>query len=281
MAIVSIPLRASLKEFVREARIQRAVASAAKVYQQPGRSFVVRREVNIGTTQTSVILDLATTSWYSDSVRIEFEQKATENAGEPVVLTLEQLPATSGDLSQLANLIGSTQDARPMSAHHQPGVAAGIHDLQTEIAGAVSAVPLPDSFTVLGSDITIGDSTTSPTVNLTYMSPAPLSNQARQIIEHHLANELGLPGVKIIDHPVIDVPRLVNSASSPVVDSLAGLLGWYPQLSIEMTPAFRTPGALTAALNARLPRVILRPAADTLSSQYRKSRAITLRLILR
>ncbi len=255
VALVAIPLRASLQEIAREARIQRAVDAASKMFSKPGKSFIVSREVDIGPEQTSVVLNLATTGWFSDSTRADFERLASSGAGEPVILTLEQLPASTGSLSQLATLIGGqTRRAQPLIAATKLNVSARLKALRGETAEAVKGVAFPDSVTVLESDLSIGDSIRGPIVQLTYLAPAELSGQVQQIVARQLAAKLSIPRLRLFVQRLTLDRFSVTSPADPAIDSVARVLKKYPNLMVDILAGSRAPKGLADSIVKRLPR---------------------------
>ncbi len=255
VALVAIPLRASLQEIARETRIQRAVDAATKMFSKPGKSFIVSREVDIGPEQTNVVLNLATTAWFTDSARNDFERIASSGAGEPVTLTLEQLPASSGSLSQLATLIGGQQRrTQAIRSAPNPNVSERLKALRDETAGAIKGVSLPDSVTVLESDLSIGDSIRGPSIQLTYASPADLSNQVQQVIARQLAVKLNIPRLRLSVQRISFDRRSVKSPADPVIDSVGRLLEKYPSLRVDILAGDRAPKGLADSLVKRLPR---------------------------
>ena len=167
VAIVAVPLsaiasadRAGIARPLRDRRKrQRCSPSPRSIVRDQSRHRDRRR-------QTRVILNVATTGWFGDSARREFEHRASAAAGEPVNLMLEQLPASSGDVSQLAKLVSAPRQAAPAIAApvSAPTNETRVTALRAELTDAVDALALPESLTIAGSSLVLGDSGGPPVV---------------------------------------------------------------------------------------------------------------------
>lgn len=222
VALVVIPLSESLKQITREARVQRAVREAAKLFSAPGRAFIVSRDVTLGQSRTRVILNVATTRWFDDSTRRTFEQRASADAGEPVDLVLEQLPASSRDLGHLATMIASRDPAAaPAAATATPTPGASIAATQAAVARAMRTLALPDSITTLGFSFSVRDASDTLHIQLRYLSPDSLTTQARDIVRRQLASALQLPALDLETEQLSMAPRFVSAQTVATLDTLA------------------------------------------------------------
>ncbi len=276
VALVAIPLSSSLKVIARETRIKRAVNSAAAQFSQPGRSFIISRNVNVLPSRASVVLNVATTRWFADSARTAFEQRASEEAGEHVTLVLEQIPASSGDLTQLAQLVTPTEKSG-VTGMASVSPARQINALREQASGVMQSVSLPDSVRIVGFDFTIAGSSETPVLNFAYLSGDSLTDQARQMILKEIQSSLGLEAVDLRPAHVAAAERIVTGTTGPAVDSIVELLNRYPSLQPELISGPRTPAALATGLRSLLPRV--RDVEDTLNIlNGRRAAAIRLRI---
>ena len=267
VAVVAIPLSASLREIARESRIHAAVDRATRIFTSPGKSFIVSRDVELDQDQTRVVLNVATTGWFSDSVRHEFERRVSADAGEPVSLVLEQLPASSGDLSQLASLIGVPHppNASPASQVASASATTGsrVAALSAAIAGAVHAAILPDSVAVVAAALFVGDSATAPVLHVAYAAPDTLSRQAARIVERQLAGALGLADLRVESIRVAVEPRPLGTLTPAALDSIGRLVRRYPRLSVELRAGDRRSRARADSIAARLARAGVRASGIT------------------
>jgi uncharacterized hydrophobic protein (TIGR00271 family) len=102
---LAIPLTAALREVVREARVRGAVADAVQLLEADGATSILWRQVELGLDSSTARVRVATTVGVDRDAREAFRRRATELAGEPVHLRLEQLPAAAGDGSALQALL--------------------------------------------------------------------------------------------------------------------------------------------------------------------------------
>jgi len=236
VALVGIPLRESLKQIARETRVRRAIDDAARIFETEGESFVVARNVDLGHATTRVVLNVATTDWFSDSVQHLFERRASTAAGEPVSLVLNQVPSSSGDLSHLADLLSVARPAAttaPSTPEQSPGDR--LSALRSAVADAIGRLTLPDSVAVIGFDLVVGDSSVGNAIRLVYGAPQPLSSQAAQMLEGQLAHTLGLPRLTVQQELISTAPVTLRPGDVSRLDSLAALIRRYPRLHLELT----------------------------------------------
>jgi uncharacterized hydrophobic protein (TIGR00271 family) len=261
VALVAIPLRESLREIARESRVKQAISDATQMFTRPGHSFVVSHDVELGDGQTHVVLNVATTGWFGDSVRREFQRRASAAAREPVTLTLEQLPASSTDVSQLAALLSAPQPAPARVVAPAPAARARIDALRAQVNEIIGSLTLPDSFDVAGSELTLGDSVRGTALHIAYVAPESLSTQAQQMLAGQIAGALAVPTLHVTTELVSSRIRPVSSLRAPAVDSAVTLLRRYPGLRVEVLTDSATPRSRADSLAARLASV--RAPADS------------------
>ena len=280
VGLVAIPLRASLREMARESRVKHAVDDATALFTRPGHSFVVSHDVELGDKQTHVVLNVATTGWFGDSVRREFQRRASAAAGEPVTLTLEQLPASSTDVSQLASLLSAPQPAMAPVVAPPPAARTRIDALRAQVDEAIGAITLPDSFVVAGSELTVSDSARATSLRIAYVAPESLSTQAQQMLVGQLAGALAVPDLSVVTELVPSRIRPVASPHAPVVDTAIALLQRYPALGVDVLADSLTPRARVDSLVARLVGARTTPGAviDSVRLGGYAGRGLALRL---
>lgn len=241
VALVAVPLSASLRQIAHEARVQHAVEVAAKRFSSPGRSFVVSRDVAIGTDGARVTLNVATTSWIADSARTSFEREASRLSGEPVTLLLEQLPASTGDIRNFATLVPTnvptnslTQESSPAS---KPDALPSIAAARSDVGLAMKSVVLPDSVALLGYDFKVTDAATTSGARLrvVYLAPDTLATQASQLIARQIQSTLSMPDLAISETVLSSGQRSIDRASPLHADSVASLLSRYHSLGASVS----------------------------------------------
>ena len=238
VALVGIPLRESLRQIARETRVRRAIDDATRLFETPGRSFVISKEVDLGSEGSRVVLNVATTGWFSDSLQHLFERRASGAAGEPISLVLDQLPASSGgDLSTLADLLSVAKPAVATSAAPipPPTPATRIAALRATVGEAMAQVTVPDSVSIIDYTFLIGDSTSGNAVRMLYTAPRPLAPQVAQMIERQLARSLGLSRLAMQPEMLSTRPVAVRPRDVPLIDSLATLARRHARLYLQLT----------------------------------------------
>jgi uncharacterized hydrophobic protein (TIGR00271 family) len=255
-AVVAIPLRASLQQIARETRVQRAVEASMRMFNNPGHSFIISRDVELGQKATHVVLNVATTEWFADSTRREFERHASANAGEPVSLELDQLPASGGDLSNFATLLSVAKPSVPnvAAAAPPPTVGARASLLRGQVADAIRALTFPDSVLLLDFELGIRDSIIGDVVRLSYLAPEALSAQAVQILHKQLAGALSLPRLTIDPTMISPAPRIVHVADTAALDYIATVLSRHPQVGVEVIAGRGARQADVDSITSRLRR---------------------------
>jgi uncharacterized hydrophobic protein (TIGR00271 family) len=229
VALVAIPLSASLRQITREARVHRAVEQASKLFSMAGHSFIVSRNITLGRDRTQVILNVATTRWFDDSARRVFEQRAALIAKEPVDLVLEQLPASSQDLGHLATMI-ERRDPAPerrvtrSGAAMTPSPGSHLAELRTSIDKALRLLAWPDSMRMVDFSVRMSGDTAAPQVVVRYVSRDTLTTQSAQMMQHQLANALQLSSVVFDAMAIATGVRDVRTPDDPVIDTLLSIL---------------------------------------------------------
>ncbi|MEO9226671.1 MAG: DUF389 domain-containing protein, partial [Gemmatimonadaceae bacterium] len=199
VALVAVPLTVSLRGFAREARVQHAVEVAEKQFSQPGRTFVVSRDVTMGSDAARVTLNVATTTWIADSARTFFERNASRIAGEPVTLLLQQLPASSGDIENFGTVISTNSVTRSATSTSRAGAPVSIAAASSNVDLAMNTVALPDSVTLLGYDfkITHAGGTGNARLDAVYLAPDTFATQTSQLIAKQIRDALSVPSLEV------------------------------------------------------------------------------------
>jgi uncharacterized hydrophobic protein (TIGR00271 family) len=225
-AAVAVPLTSSLREVVRETRVERAAALAAESLTADGRASVLSRDVSLGDEGARVRLRLATTAWVGDEEREEVERAASAAAREPVTLALEQLIASDGDLDAFAELLPSTSAAVPASPEPEPAPGAVFGQLDGRVRDALSGLALPEGVRVVGAEVAVGAG--PPRVRLAYGAARPLSPDAEEVVARQAAARLGLAPAAVALEPIaLSRPLPADSLAAAAIVSA---LGRFPTL---------------------------------------------------
>jgi uncharacterized hydrophobic protein (TIGR00271 family) len=197
--LLAFPLSESLAQITRETRIERSVRIAEReVFDEPGRASVLGRRVVIGSGQTQVYLRVATTEWFGSEEREEFERMASARAGEPVRLSLEQLPARGEDVGQLADLLprqnpGSMREAPSPEPARLADLLASAREQLDE---AMQTLALPAAVEILEMELALNRAERA-VVRITYTAPRPLEAQAEEMLLLQLRRAADLPDMRL------------------------------------------------------------------------------------
>lgn len=265
--LVAFPLRVSLQQIVREARIERAVATAEHLFNDPGRSSILSRQLVLDPT-AKVFLRVATVQWYGDDARREFERIATDAAGETVDVVLEQLPAAGDDLERLSEMLNGAArrtvgaagalDGREIA--RQPDVTDMLRFLRSRVASALASLTLPDSAYVLDATLAMGTSD-SLRVIIDYLAPRPFSRDAAFIVARQFSASFPDQPVRAALRYVGDVERGFTLAgpSDAQLQAVADVLRRAPALHVTLRAGPDVQRALADTTLQRLARLAAAP----------------------
>ena len=233
MAAVSVPLTSSLQEFVREARVSRAVSEAVARLEGDGRAFVIDQDVAYGDGASSVRLRVASESWIDEVEEEAFVDRVSAQAGEPVSLSLEQVLASSGDLEAFASALPRRPPVRAQPPPPDPAtVPVTLATVRGRLSDVLAGLALPDSVAVLGGSVEVEVGGSRPVVRVVYAAPRRLAPQTESVIGRQAARALDLPDAAARVVPVVLGARaLPDSASAP---GLAALLARQPRLAVTL-----------------------------------------------
>ncbi|MEP7065598.1 MAG: TIGR00341 family protein [Gemmatimonadota bacterium] len=257
VALVAIPLSASLGQITREARVHRAVDAASKLFGTAGHSFIVSRDVTLGRDRTQVILNVATTRWFDDSTRRIFEQRASADAHEPVDLVLAQLPASSQDLGHLATMI-ETHDPARVSVAARPDSAARadpgmqLTALRASVEKALGVLAWPDSMRMVNFTLSLNGDSAAPSIVVRYVSKDTLTWQSEQIMQHELANVLRFPTVAFDAVAIATGMRTIHGVNDAVLDTLVTVMRAVPSAHLILSAGSLVPGTRVDSLLRRI-----------------------------
>jgi uncharacterized hydrophobic protein (TIGR00271 family) len=249
VVVMAVPLSQTLGQLAREARVRAAVESVASMFEVSGRSSIINRHLLFGDRRTEVYLRVATREWFGDRERGEFERLASTRAGETVALVLEQLPATVGDVADLASLLPRSRDVpaeEPRPAQWK--VSELLASARARLEPAVRDLPLPDGVSVVGTEV-VGEETGPGTVRVAYAAAAALPPEAVQVLERQLAATLGEPAlrVELVHVPMPPLPIEAAATDSAALAEMASLARRFPRLRVELV---RPPEADSAAVRS-------------------------------
>ena len=244
-AALAIPLTSTLRQMGREVRVRQAVTDAESLLRDPGRTSVLGSTLTFGDDATRVNLRIATAVWVDEAKRQEFERQASEAAGEPVRLVLEQLPATAGGVEDLAGILpGRSPSAGPRAMEPLVDLLERSRSLITR---SVAELPMPDGARPAGAGLLFhtGD---EATLEVAYLATEPLDRQAVSILARSLRSSLGAPELDVtFTHLGVGALRLDPAGDATAVDSIRSLLRRYRGLRLELLAGTTVDSAAVAA----------------------------------
>lgn len=234
VAALAIPLTVTLFELARETRVEGAVNATAEMFDIPGRSSILSREVVLGDESSRVFIRVATTEWFGDEARETFERTASAQAKEPVNLVLEQLPTSAGDLEQLAELLPDQNglDGTSQSSSSLPTLLAPAWE---QIRRAVAALPMPEGARIVGADLQLSHPRHTQ-LRVGYVAERPLSADMQEVLAHQLTDGIAAPDltVEFVYVPTDTQPLNGAAADSTRLQEIASFLERYEGLRAEL-----------------------------------------------
>jgi uncharacterized hydrophobic protein (TIGR00271 family) len=230
IAAVAIPLTSSLRQVLRETRVQNALEEAAAEIQGDGAASVLSRSVSIGEAASRVHFRVATTEWIPEQDRIEIERAASAAAGEPITLVMEQLISSDSDLNSLEDILPPGLTPSP-GAPSEASPTATLDRLQTQITGALSRIAFPDGVRPVGAEVAV--SGRSVRVLVAYAAPERLPAAAETMIARQTATALGIDP-DAVSTEVVRTRPVPLPADSAATATLTDLLTRFPTLRLTI-----------------------------------------------
>ena len=235
---LGFPLSETLAQIARETRVQRAVGETAEsLFGVEDRAFILSRQVVYGSERTQVYLRVATTKWFGAEAREEFERRASALAGEPVRLSLEQIPARGEDLDQLAALLPgqAPQPVQPPPPPAPSSLGELLAAARDRLQRATAVLALPGDTEIIGVQIAT-TATGGATLQVAYAAPEPLPAPAQEMVRAQLVRALDLPEMDLQMSYVSTAPRTLagTPADTVVLRNVAGHLGLQERLVAEL-----------------------------------------------
>jgi uncharacterized hydrophobic protein (TIGR00271 family) len=245
---LGLPLSRTLAQIARETRIERAVADAERaLFDIPGRASILGRQIVFGGDQIHVYVRVATTEWFGPPVREEFERRASMQVGEPVRISLEQLPARGEDIDQLRNLFPGPESRAAAAAALPPALEELLVSARARLAQAVEDLVLPGGVTFLRTEIATTD-VGDVGVRADYAAAEPLAEQAEEMLRLQLQRGLRMSEFDLaFRHVPLETRTIGLGPEDPVLLDVIELLRSYPALHVDILApeADETTGART------------------------------------
>jgi hypothetical protein len=259
---LAIPLTAALKEVIREARVRGAVAEAATLLEAEGTS-ILGRQVELGSDSATARIRVATSMGVTGDAREAFRRRATELAGEPVYLRLEQLPLP-GDASALQALLRGGSDRSDAAEASWPETVARARE---SLENATWSLPFPDSSEAVGVALHMqGGDVAADSVEIAYLAPRPLETQTSDVLGEALRRAVGHPELRTSFHLAGQPVMVPASADTTALGPLLIVLRRYPRLRVRIrsgdADSLMTLALLTALRSAGVDSVDIETRTD-------------------
>ncbi len=224
VAAVSGPLTSTLRQVLREVRVQSAADGAAQAVADAG-GFVLGRSVDIRDRTTDVRLRVATETWIPDGVRAGIEAAAQAQAGERLSLAVEQVLVSENEAGALRD--AGTARAAIEPAPPVPTMPDVVAALDARLSGTLQSVVVPDSVAVVGATFAVGSG--QPRVRVAYRAVQRLPAPAEAMIARQVARGIGVPPAAVQAVAMTRVPLPTDSAG---VAALAARVAPFPRLRL-------------------------------------------------
>jgi hypothetical protein len=234
--VMAVPLSQTLGQLTRETRVRAAVETTAEMFNRPGRSSILNRQLLFGDRRTDVYLRVATAEWIDEEVREEFEHVASQLAGESVTLILEQLPATGGEIAELSALLPLEQRVPPDGSPAEPQhVSDLLATARARLQPVLQSLPLPDGVVIVEASL-IATETGRATFEVAYLAPLPLASDAREILGRHLLRAADDPALaaNLVHLASPSWPLYPLAPDTVRLAEIASLVQRYPRLRLGL-----------------------------------------------
>lgn len=235
-ALVAVPLSVTLREVIRETRVQSAVSAIVSEVEAGG-LYVLSQNVTYGADRATVGLRVAAERPVRDGVEAALSESASRSAGEPVAVRLER--------------VLTAPDGRPLAASPPPRQTDEVEPttIDARLAAALGALAMPDSARAVAIAAGVGG---PPPLRVAYVAPRRLPPEAEVILGRQAALSAGLPavGARAVRVPVGRRVLPADSAAAvTVLRSLAAPLATFDALRLQVA-------APDSAAAARVRRIL-------------------------
>jgi uncharacterized hydrophobic protein (TIGR00271 family) len=278
VALLAVPLTAALKEVVRESRVRGAVSDALALLETDGATSILWHDVELGADSALARVRVATSVGVGGEAREAFRRRASELAGEPIRLRLEQLPAAAGDASSLRALLRGGQRQRAEADVAWPET---LGRARTLLEQAAWSLPWPAGVHAVGVSLRLDNSLAagSDSVEVVYLGAVPLQAQTLDVLANVLRRSVGHAELRVTfaraGPAVVELERPNNAPvsradmaqvleSDAALDTVLRVLRRYPGLRPQITSA---PG--DSVMRAALLEAIRSTGVDSVLVRHR------------
>jgi uncharacterized hydrophobic protein (TIGR00271 family) len=248
VVLLAIPLSAAFREVIRETRVQSAVDAATALLEAGGATFIVSRQIELGPDSAIARIRVATGEGVSAGARDAFRRRATELAGEPVALRLEQVPS-SADASALQALLRGGADRR--RGDDDPAWPETVARAREALERAAWSLPFPDGARAIGVTLRVEGgraSSTADSAEVRYLAPAPLEPQAADVLGRSLRRAVGHPELRTAFLHAGPAATVLPAGDTAGIGAVVALLLRYPELRLTVRSAAADSAARDATI---------------------------------
>ncbi|MBN1446576.1 MAG: cation:proton antiporter [Bacteroidetes bacterium] len=239
LLLILIPLQSALNQLTVELRARQAITKVAELFDIKHRSTILNSSSSIGEDQIEVKLQVATNSFFTSEDIRRFEERVRDRTGIPTRLNLVQTLSDIGEGSTVRGLL--TPDLPGIAPIGPRTFAAAIGDLRFQAQSILRSLPLSRRIDIVSMNAELTLDTLSPALNFVYLSDAPLTEDAQDILSTLIAGRISMPGSSI-QFSWIDRERSFAAGGSPTfgpteivrLNNLQSQLAKFPQLSLDV-----------------------------------------------
>ncbi|HUG40513.1 MAG TPA: hypothetical protein VMM12_08515, partial [Longimicrobiales bacterium] len=222
---------------------------AVALLEDEGTTSVLWQQVELGRASTTARVRVATTVGVSGDAREAFRLRASELAGEPVLLQLQQLPAAAGDASALQALLRGGGDRRGVGETWPETVDRARATLEQ----AAWSLPFPEGVEAVGVALLLGggdDGVVADSAEVAYLAAEPLEPQTAEVLGGFLRRMVGHPALRTSFYRAGPAVLALEPEDTAALGALVAMLRRYPGLRVGVRSAATDTAAASALLNA-------------------------------
>jgi uncharacterized hydrophobic protein (TIGR00271 family) len=247
---LAIPLSAAFSEVVREARVQGAVETATTLLEDDGTTSVVWRQIEMFQDSAVARVRVATAQGVSAEAREAFRRRATELAGEPVALRLEQLPAPADASALQALLRGGGDRGR---RDDEPAWPETVARAREALARAAWNLPFPEGAEAIAVTLRVEgghDPAVADSAEVLYLAPQQLEPQTVEVLGRSLRQAVGHPELRTAFLRAGPAAMMIEPGDTVGIRAVVDLLLRYPDLRVAVRSAAADSTARDSVLRA-------------------------------
>ncbi len=233
-----IPLQMAFNQLSLEFKTRKAISEVEKMFESPGRSAIINSTSSIGEDTIAVRIQVATNAFFTSSDIRRFEERISDRTGKPTRLDLVQ---SLSDIGEGSTIRGILKQAPPAPVQNSASILEMTIGLRNEIEKTLGVVALPQSITLLGTNVELGLGRQASSFRLDYLADAPLSEDARALLADLLERQMKLNAgaLHLVHVPSrysfnLDSKKEISATDRSQLQGIQSMLMQYPQLRADV-----------------------------------------------